>query len=171
MKNRLCCRTNNVLTVVFTTVNCYLLFSASKMIKISSKGKVQQLIYAGDNKNTHWLEKPLGRVGLLLKLLSLPSFRDMCVLSYSLLGLLSLHSLWWPSTETVVGFRVCTFLFRTRFMLPSSLRTKYWSFFFLGSYFPIHFQSALSSFEDQVPNFSNRGKTQSWISFLICLQL
>ena len=89
------------------------------------------------NKYTRWLEIPLGRAGLLLKLLSLSNFLGVCVLSYSGLGLLPLYSLWGPSTETVVGFWVCTFLFRTQSTLPSSLRTKYWSFFFLGWYFPI----------------------------------
>ena len=92
MKNRLC-RINNVLTVVFTTFNCYLLYSASKRFYISSKGKLQELVNTGINKNTHWLEIPLGRAGLLLKLLSLSSFLGVCVLSYSGLGLLSLHSL------------------------------------------------------------------------------
>ena len=85
MKNRLC-RINNVLTVVFTTFNCYLLYSASKRFYISSKGKLQELVNTGINKNTHWLEIPLGRAGLLLELLSLSSFLGVCVLSYSGLG-------------------------------------------------------------------------------------
>ena len=89
------------------------------------------------NKYTRWLEVLLGRAGLLLKLLSLSTFLGVCVLSYSGLGLLPLYSLWGPSTETVIRFWVCTFLFRTWSMLPSSLGTKYWSFFFLGWYFPI----------------------------------
>ena len=107
------------------------------------------------NKNTCWLEIPLGRAGLLLKLLSLSSFLGVCVLSYSGLGLLSLYSLWGPSTETVVGFWVCTFLFRTRSTLPSSLRTKYWSFFFLGRYFPI---------QDSVCSHSVRGPSTKFLT-------
>ena len=95
----------------------------------------------------------------------------VCVLSYSGLGLLSSHSLWGPSTETVVGFRVCTFLFRTWSMLPSSLRTKYWRFFFLCRYFHIQDSVCPTLFEDQVPNFSRRGKTQPWTSSFICLQV
>ena len=79
----------------------------------------------------------------------------VCVLSYSGLGLLSLLTLWGPSTETVVGFRVCTFLFRTRSMLPSSLRTKYWRFFFLCRYFPIR---------DLVCSYSVRGPSTKFLT-------
>ena len=79
----------------------------------------------------------------------------VCVLSYSGLALLSLHSLWGPSTETVVGFRVCTFLFRTRSTLPSSLRTTYWSFFFLDRYFPIR---------DSVYSLSVRGPSTKFLA-------
>ena len=76
----------------------------------------------------------------------------VCVLSYSGLGL---DSLWGPSTDTVVEFRVCTFLFRTRSMLPSSLRTKYWRFFFLCRYFPIR---------DSVYSHSVRGPSTKFLT-------
>ena len=61
----------------------------------------------------------------------------VCAFLFRARSTLSLHSLWGPSTETGVWFRVCTFLFRTQSTLPSSLRTKYWSLFFLDRYFPI----------------------------------
>ena len=77
------------------------------------------------------------------------------MLSYSGLGLLSFHSLWGPSTETVVGFKCCTFLFRTRSTLPSSLRTKYWRFFYLGWYFPIR---------DSVYSLSIRGPSAKFLT-------
>ena len=52
VKNRLC-RINNVLTAVFTTFNHYLLYSVSKRVYISSKGKLQELVDTDVNKNTH----------------------------------------------------------------------------------------------------------------------
>ena len=170
MKNRLC-RINNVLTVVFTTFNCYLLYSFSKRFYISSKGKLQELVNTGINKNTHWLEIPLGRAGCCWNCWACP-VSLMCVCFpiqgsvYSLftlfedqaLKLLSdsefvlscsgldpcFLTLWGPSTE-VSSFWVDTFLFGT--------------------------QSTLSLFEDQVLNFSHRGKTQPWRSFFICFQV
>ena len=77
MKNRLC-RINNVLTVVLTTFNHYLLYSASKRVYISFKGQLQELVDTDVNNDTHWLEILLGRAGLLLKLLSLSSFISVC---------------------------------------------------------------------------------------------
>ena len=87
---------------------------------MDSKGKVHELVRTGDNKRTHWLEIPLGRAGLLLKLLSLSSFHSMCAFLFRARSTLSL---WGPSTEDS-SFCVDTFLFGTRLLLLHS-RTKY----------------------------------------------
>ena len=60
---------------------------------IGSKGKVHELVHTGDNKRTHWLEIPLGRAGLLLKLLSSSSFRSVCAFLFRAWSTLSFHSL------------------------------------------------------------------------------
>ena len=84
---------NNILTVVFTTFSHYLLYSVSKKFYISSKRKLQELVDTGINKNTQWLEIPLGRAGWLLKLLSLSSFFGVCAFLFRTRSTLSLHSL------------------------------------------------------------------------------
>ena len=55
--------------------------------------------------------------------------------SYSGLGLLTSYED--QALKLLWGLKCCTFLFRTRSTLPSSLRTKYWRLFFLHWYFPI----------------------------------
>ena len=80
------------------------------------------------------------------------------VLSYSGLGLLSLQSLWGPSTETVGGFCGCgTFLFRTQSTHSSLLRTKYWWFFcFLWSF----------QIQDSVYSLTARGPSTKFLTLL-----
>ena len=97
MKNKLC-RINNVLTVVFTTFNCYLSFSTSKRLYISSEGKgtgVGQYKY----EQVHTLTgNTAGRSGVAAETVELVQF----------------------------PWGVCAFLFRAWFTLSSlSLRTKH----------------------------------------------
>ena len=97
MKNKLC-RINNVLTVVFTTFNCYLLYSTSKRLYINSEEKgtgVGQYRY----EQVHTLTgNTAGKSGVAAETVELVQF---------------------PSG-------VCAFLFRARSTLSLlSLRTKH----------------------------------------------
>ena len=120
---------------MFTTFCCYLLCSTCQKVLHEFQGKGTRVGLYGCLTSVHtdwkycWEERGC--------CWNCWACAVSLVLSYSGLGLLSLHSLWGPSTETAVGFKGCTFLFRTWSPLPSSLRTKHWSFFFLSRYFPI----------------------------------
>ena len=48
--------------------------SASKRFYISSKGKLQEFVNTGVNKNTHWLEIPLGKSGVAAETVELVQF-------------------------------------------------------------------------------------------------
>ena len=155
---------------VFTTFNHYLLYSASKRVYISSKGKLQELVDTDVNNNTHWLEIPLGRAGLLLKLLSLSSFISVCFpiqgSVYSLFTLFEDQALkLWSGSEFVLS---CSGL-DPHFLALWGPSTEVSSF--CGDTLLFGTWSTLSLFDDQAPNFSHHGKTQSWRSFFICFQV